>query len=72
MTTKAITAFVDNLSEWNTAGTVTPVEKLTETASLIISHSMSTINDRKIEVRVTNTTESLYTINKNKKMPNSP
>ena len=64
-TTKTITAFVDHLSEWNTTGTVTPVEKLTETASLIRSHSMSAISDKKIAVRVTNTTESLYTINKN-------
>ena len=65
MTTKTITAFVDHNSECNTTGTVTPVEKFTETASLIISHSMSTIIDRKIAVRVTNTTESPYTINKN-------
>ena len=65
MTTKTITAFVDHISEWTTTGTVTPVEKFTETATLIISHSMSTINDRKIAVRVTNTTESPYTINKN-------
>ena len=64
-TTKTITAFVDHVSEWNTTGTVTPVEKFTETASLIISHSMSTITDRKIAVRVTNTTESPCTINKN-------
>ena len=65
MTTKTSTAFVDHNSEWNTTGTVTPVEKFTETASLIISHSMSKIIDRKIAVRVTNTTESPYTINKN-------
>ena len=65
MTTKTITAFVDHSSEWNTTGTVTPVEKFTEAASLIISHSMSTIIERKIAVRVTNTTESPYTINKN-------
>ena len=65
MTTKTITAFVDHTSEWNTTGTVTPVEKFTQTASLLISHSMSTITDRKIAVRVTNTTESPYTINKN-------
>ena len=65
MTTKTITAFVDHKSEWNTTGTVTPVEKFTETASLIISHSMSTIIDKKIAIRVTNTTESPYTINKN-------
>ena len=65
MTTKIITAFVDHVSEWNTTGTVTPLEKFTETASLIISHSMSIITDRKIAVRVTNTTDSPYTINKN-------
>ena len=65
MTTKTITAFVDHSSEWNTTGTVTPLEKFTEAASLIITHSMSTINDRKIAVRLTNTTESPCTINKN-------
>ena len=65
MTTKTITAFVDHSSERNTTGTVTPVEKFTEAASLVISHSMSTIFHRKIAVRVTNTTESPYTINKN-------
>ena len=65
MTTKTITAFVDHISEWNTTDTVTPVEKFTEAARLIISLSMSTIFDRKIAVRVTNTTESPYTINKN-------
>ena len=56
MTTKTITAFVDRSSEWNTTGTATPVEKFTEAASLMKSHSMSTIIDRKIAVRVTNTT----------------
>ena len=65
MTTKTIIAFVNHVSEWNTTGTVTPVEKFTETASLILSHSMSTIIDKKIAVRVTNTTESPYTVNKN-------
>ena len=64
-TTKTITAFVDHVSEWNTTGTVTPVEKFTETASIKKSHSMSTLTDRKIAVRVTNTTESPYTINEN-------
>ena len=72
MTTKTITAFVDHPSEWNTTGTVTPVEKFTEAASLIISHSMSTIIDKTIAIRITNTTESPYTINKKHKLPNSP
>ena len=65
MTTKTITAFVDHLSEWYTTGTVTPVEKFAETASLITSNSLSTITHKKIAVRVTNTTESPYTIKRN-------
>ena len=60
MTTKTITAFVDHPSKWDSTGTVTPLEKFTETASLLISHSMSTIIDKRIESRVTNTTESPY------------
>ena len=71
MTTKTITAFVDHISEWNTTGTMTPLEKFTEAASLIISHLMSTIIDKKIAVRVTNTTESPYTINKNTQIAES-
>ena len=63
-TTKTITAFVDHPSKWNTTGTVTPLEKFTETASLLISHSMSTIIDKRTAVRVTNTTESPYLIKK--------
>ena len=63
-TTKTVTAFIDHPSKWNTTGTVTPLEKFTETASLVISHSMSTIIDKKIAVRVTNTTESPYLIKK--------
>ena len=62
--TKTITAFVDNLSKRNTTGTVTPLEKFTETASLLIPHSLSTKNDKRIAVRVTNTTESPYLIKK--------
>ena len=58
-TTKAITAFLYYPSKWNTTGTVTPLEKFTETASVLISHSMSTITDKKT-VRVTNTTELPY------------
>ena len=63
-TTKTITVFIDHPSKWNTTGTVTPLEKFTETANLVISHSMSTIIDKTITVRVTNTTESPYIIKK--------
>ena len=63
-TTKTVTAYIDHPSKWSTTGTVTPLEKFTETASLLISHSMSTITDKRIAVRVTNTTESPYLIKK--------
>ena len=63
-TTKIITAFIDHPSKWNTTGTVTPLEKFTETARLLISYSMSIITDKRIAVRVTNTTESPYLIKK--------
>ena len=53
-TTKTITAFIDHPSKWNTTGTVIPLEKFTETASLLISHSVSTIIDKRMAVRVTN------------------
>ena len=64
MTTKTITAFVDPSSEWNTTGTVTPVEKFREAASLIIFYSISIVIDKKIAVRVTYTTKSPHSINK--------
>ena len=63
-TTKIITALIDHPWKWNTTGTVTPLEKFTETASLLISHSMLTIIDKRIAVRVNNTTESPYFIKK--------
>ena len=63
-TIKTITAFFDHPSQWNTIGTVTPLEKFTETASLLISLSMSTKIDKRTSVRITNTTESPYLIKK--------
>ena len=39
--------------------------KITEAASLLISHSISTIIDKKTAVRITNTTESPYLIKEN-------
>ena len=65
MTTKTITAFVDHPSEWRTTGTVTPVGKFKEAPSLLISHFFSTIIDKKTAVRITNTTESPYSMKKN-------
>ena len=64
-TTKTITASVRHSSESNTLGTVTLLKNFTETANLLISHSMLTIIDKIVAVRVTNTTELLYLIRKN-------
>ena len=63
-TTKLITAFVDRLPKRNPTGTVTVLEKFTETAGLLVSHSMLTIIEKRIAARVTNTTESPYLIKK--------
>ena len=65
MTTKTSTAFVDQPSEWHTTSTVTPLGKFTEAASLLISHSISTIFDKNTAVRITNTMGSPYSIKKN-------
>ena len=70
MTTKKSTAFIYQLSEWNRTGTVTPVEKYTEAPSLIISQWISTLIDKKITVRVNNTTKSPYTVIKNTQFAN--
>ena len=64
-TTKSVTAFVDHRSEWNTTGTVTPLEKFTETAKLPISHSKSTKIETKVALTVINTTDTPYVIKGN-------
>ena len=66
LTTKTLTVFVDHPSEWHTAGTVeTPVGQITAAESLLISHSMSTVIDKKKAFRIPNTTESPNFIKKN-------
>ena len=44
---------------------MTTLEKCAETASLLISHSISTIIDKRTAVRVRNTTDSPYLVKKN-------
>ena len=65
MTTKSITAFVDHTSEWHITGTVTGMVKFTKAASVLVSRSVLTINDKKMAVRISSTTESPYLIKKN-------
>ena len=62
MTTKLITAFVDHPSEWHKTGNVTPVGKFTEAASMLISQSISTTNDKRTAVGITNAREPPYLI----------
>ena len=64
-TTKTVTDFLELPSEMNTTGTVTQLGKFTETASLLISNSMSTITDKKVALRATNTTEIPHLIERN-------
>ena len=54
--TKTITGFVDQPSDWKITGTVSPLEKFTETAILLISHSSSRLIDKKVAITLTNTT----------------
>ena len=62
-TTKTITVFIDHASEWKRTGTLTPLNKFIETASLLISHSMLTRSNKKVvAVRVTITAEAPYLI----------
>ena len=63
-TTETVTAFVNHPPEWNTTGTVTPLEKYTEIKSLLIFHSRSTMIDKRTAVRLTNTMELPYLIKK--------
>ena len=63
-TTETSTTFVDPALEWNTTGTVPTLEKFTETAGLLVSHSRPTMIDKRKTVSVTNTTESPYLIKK--------
>ena len=65
MITETITAFVNHPSEWNTTGTVTPLEMFPEAASRLIFNSMSTIIGKKVAARVTKTIESTYLIKRN-------
>ena len=66
--TKTITAFNDHPPEWNTTGTVTTLEKCTETASLLISYSKSSTIHRKMAVIVTDTTKTPYLIKWNRQI----
>ena len=71
-TTKTVTAFVDHPLKWHTTVSVTPTDKFTQTVSVLVSHSVVSINDNCAAVRVSNTTASPYTFKKNKVLPSFP
>ena len=71
-TTEKITAFIDYPSKCNTTSPVTPLEKFTETPSLLTSHWMSTKFDENFVVKVTKKTESLFLIKNNTQVESSP
>ena len=47
MTTKTINAHANHSSPFKTTGIITPVKQYSETATLLISQSMSTITDKR-------------------------
>ena len=71
-TTKINTANVDRPSKWHTTGTVIQEEKLTETASWQISHSMWTILDKKQQLESPTQRHHHIQSRKKHKIPNSP
>ena len=71
-TANTITAFTDHPSKRNTTGTVTPLEKFTGTAILLISYSIPTKIDKRKALRVTHTRKSPYLIKQNTQIAEFP
>ena len=63
-TTKAITTFVEQPAEWNTTSNVTPLGNFEEKNKFAIFHSVSTAINKKVAVRIINTTENPYLFKK--------
>ena len=54
--TKTVISLINYPSEWTTTGVLNRSEKFTKTTRLLILQSMSSVRDKKVEVRVTKTT----------------
>ena len=63
--TQTITAYTDITSTIGTTGVINPATNHCSGDPLVVASSISTASNRKIEVRVTNTTPTPYTIKKN-------
>ena len=64
-TTQTITAYTDITSTIDTTGVINPATNHCSGDPLVVASSISTASNRKIDVRVTNTTPTPYTIKKN-------
>ena len=64
-TTQTITAYADITSTIDTTGVINPATNHCSGDPLVVASSISTASNRKIDVRVTNTTPTPYTIKKN-------
>ena len=65
MTTKTINAHANHASPFKTTGNITPVEQHSETATLLISHSMSTITGQRSSNKSDKHRRNTYTLKKN-------
>ena len=63
-TTQTITACTDKSSPIDTTGVITEPPTIAAVTPLVVASSISTASNRKIDVRVTNTTHTHYTIKK--------
>ena len=63
-TTQTITAYVDTSSTIDTTGVINPATNHCSADPLVVASSISTASNQKIDVRVTNTTPTPYTIKK--------
>ena len=64
-TTQTITAYTDISSIIDTTGVINPATNHCSSDPLVVASSISTATNRKIDVRVNNTTPTPYTIKKN-------
>ena len=64
-TTQTVTGYTDISSNIDTTGVINPATNYCSGDALVVASSISTASNRKIDVRVTNTTPTPYTINMN-------
>ena len=63
--TRTTKAFATHFTQFNPTGRLNPAEQFTKTSKLIIPQSMSPVANSEVPIRVTNASESPYTLKKN-------